>query len=62
MELVKAPKMSVLDFMSQVGGILGLCVGISLTSVIEIIYWLSFNLAEKTSKLLKLRHGNQNVA
>jgi hypothetical protein len=62
MELVKAPKMSILDFMSQVGGILGLCVGISLTSVIEIIYWLSFTLADKTSKLLKMRHENRNVA
>jgi hypothetical protein len=49
-----------LDFLSQVGGILGLCVGISLTSVIEIIYWLSFNLADKTTKLFKLRHSAKN--
>lgn len=50
LELVKAPKMSALDFLSQVGGILGLCVGISLTSVIEVIYWTSFGLAKRCAK------------
>ena len=62
MELVKAPKMTVLDFLSQVGGILGLCVGISLTSVIEIIYWLSFNLAGKTKQLCYMRQASTGSA
>ena len=61
MELVKTPKMSILDFLSQVGGILGLCVGISLTSVIEVIYWLSFNLADKTSKLFLSKTGQRDL-
>ena len=46
---------------SQVGGILGLCVGISLTSVIEIIYWLSFSIADKTLKLFKLRIARREL-
>ena len=54
LELVKTPKMSMVDFLSQVGGIIGLCVGISLISFIEIIYWLSVKLANKTRKMCVL--------
>ena len=62
LELVKTPKMSIVDFLSQVGGILGLCVGISLISAIEIIYWLSIKLANKTSKIYKLHQANRSIA
>jgi hypothetical protein len=48
--------MSVVDFLSQVGGILSLCVGISLISAIEIIYWLSMKLATQTTKICKQKN------
>lgn len=60
MELVKAPKMSVLDFLSQVGGILGLCVGISLTSVIEAIYWAAFTFAQRAAKIFNIKNRRKN--
>ena len=37
-------RMSDLDFLSQIGGSLGLAMGISIISVIEIIYWFAFRL------------------
>jgi hypothetical protein len=60
LELVKTPKMSTVDFLSQVGGIIGLCVGISLISFIEIIYWLSVKLANKTKKMCVLIQDNSS--
>ena len=32
--------MTVWDFISNIGGLLGLCAGISIISCAEIIYWL----------------------
>ena len=34
--------MTFLDYISQVGGLLGLFIGFSVISAIEIIYWLTF--------------------
>ena len=34
--------MSMLDFISMIGGCFGLCLGFSLVSFMEIIYWLCF--------------------
>ena len=39
-------KLTWYDFMSQVGGNCGLCLGISLLSVIEIFYWFSVMLGK----------------
>ena len=41
---VKANQMSFFDFMSQIGGSLGLVMGISITSLVEIFYWITFRL------------------
>ena len=43
-EFVRNPTMTITDFMSQVGGFLGLCVGFSLVSALEIIYWFTVKL------------------
>ena len=42
LKYVTSNRMSELDFLSQIGGSLGLSMGISLISIIEIIYWLTF--------------------
>ena len=36
--------MTWIDFVSQIGGVLGLCIGFSLISLIEIIYWFTLRL------------------
>ena len=38
-EYLKEPRMTLLQFISQMGGLLGLCIGLSFISVIEILYW-----------------------
>ncbi len=38
------PRMTVFDFISQVGGLLGLCIGFSITSAVEILYWCTVRL------------------
>ena len=44
MQYVTANRMSFFDFLSQIGGSLGLVMGISLISIVEIFYWLFFRL------------------
>ena len=43
-EFERSPKMTWLDFISGLGGICGLCLGISFVSLVEIIYWFSVRL------------------
>ena len=38
-EFYRSARMGPIDFLSQVGGLLGLCVGFSLCSLIELLYW-----------------------
>ena len=35
---------SLYDFISQIGGFLGLCIGFSLVSAVEIVYWFTVRL------------------
>ena len=44
----------------QVGGILGLCVGISLISAVEILYWMSVKLANHTTKICKQKGWDED--
>ena len=37
---IRAPRMTWTDYISQVGGLLGLAIGFSLCSLVEIIYWI----------------------
>ena len=45
-EFYRVPKMTWADFMSQLGGMLGLCMGLSLVSIFEVIYWFVWNAAK----------------
>ena len=36
--------MTVKNYVAQVGGLMGLCLGFSLLSAIELIYWFTFRL------------------
>ena len=49
-ELLSSPRMTVFDFVASLGGILGLLMGVSFISVIEIAYWFSVKLAEAAFK------------
>ena len=44
LEFFRQPKTSVIEFISQFGGLLGLCMGFSFISVLELIYWLTLKL------------------
>ena len=46
LEFERSKKMTWIDFMSQFGGNCGLCLGISLLSVVEIFYWFSVKLCK----------------
>ena len=41
LEFFRQPKTSVIEFISQFGGLLGLCMGFSFISVVELIYWMT---------------------
>lgn len=45
----RQPRMSLVDYLSSVGGILGLCMGISLVSILELAYWLIIGTAKNSS-------------
>ena len=49
-ELLSSPSMTVFDFVASLGGIMGLLMGISFISVIEIAYWFTVKLAEAVLK------------
>ncbi len=61
-ELVKTPKMSIIDFLSQVGGILGLCVGISLISAMEFVYWMSVKMIRRIKEMYKQRMSTTRLS
>ena len=44
LQFKRAPRLTLLDFISQMGGLLGLGIGFSLVSGAEIIYWLTIRL------------------
>ena len=44
LEFFRQPKTSVIEFISQFGGLLGLCMGFSFISVVELIYWMTLKL------------------
>ena len=44
-------RMTVFDYVSSVGGILGLCMGFSIISLIEILYWLTIGVGEHVYRL-----------
>ena len=43
-EFLRQSKTTMIDYISQVGGLLGLCMGFSFISVVEIFYWFTFRL------------------
>ena len=42
LKYVTSNRMSTLEFIAQIGGSLGLSMGISIISIIEILYWFTF--------------------
>ena len=43
-EFLRQSKTTMIDYISQVGGLLGLCLGFSFVSAVEIFYWFTFKL------------------
>ena len=44
MEYSRQVKMTLIGYISQMGGLLGLCLGFSLISLVEIIYWFTIRM------------------
>ena len=49
-EFVRQPRLTIIDFISNVGGLIGLCMGISFVSAMELLYWLTIKMAKNISK------------
>ena len=47
-EYIREARMTPVAFMSQVGGLMGLCLGFSFLSVVELMYWVTFRMARNT--------------
>ena len=46
-EFLRQSRITMIEYISQVGGLLGLCLGFSFISGTEIVYWLTFKLFRK---------------
>ena len=46
MSLFREARMTVINYISQVGGLMGLCLGFSLLSAVELIYWFTYRLGQ----------------
>ena len=49
-EFERSQKMTWLDFIANLGGLCGLCLGISFVSVVELAYWFIIRLSENCLK------------
>ena len=49
-ELLSLPRMTFFDYVSSVGGVLGLFMGFSIISLIEVLYWLAVGIGEYVHK------------
>ena len=43
-EYTREERMTLIQYISQIGGLLGLCLGFSFISGVEIIYWMTIRL------------------
>ena len=50
LQFKRALRMTLIDYISQIGGLLGLGIGFSLVSGVEIIYWLTIRLGANLRK------------
>ena len=41
----RTPRMTWTGFIGQIGGLLGLCLGISIVSFVELVYWFLYRMA-----------------
>lgn len=60
-EFLSSPRMTAFGVLSSVGGILGLFMGFSILSGIEIIYWFTIGLAENALKKREVHESSQTV-
>ena len=51
--------MTMLDYVAQIGGLLGLFIGFSVISGIEIVYWCTFRLVREQRRGMKVRGGTE---
>ena len=49
-EYEKSQKMTLVDFISNLGGCFGLCLGFSIISFVEIVYWFTIVLCHNVAK------------
>eukprot|EP00095_Tigriopus_kingsejongensis_P010138 maker-scaffold75_size407189-snap-gene-3.16 protein:Tk10138 transcript:maker-scaffold75_size407189-snap-gene-3.16-mRNA-1 annotation:"pickpocket protein 28-like" len=53
-EFKRQARMTIIDFASQVGGFLGLCIGFSICSAFEIFYWSDSDVLQGTKRIAPL--------
>ena len=46
LQFKRALRMTTIDYISQIGGLLGLGIGFSLVSAVEIVYWLTLRFVD----------------
>ena len=45
-KFLREARMTPVGFISQVGGLMGLCLGFSLLSFIELVYWFTYRMGK----------------
>ena len=48
-EFIREPRTTMVDFVSQIGGVLGLCMGFSFVSLVELAYWCTVRMAKNSA-------------
>ena len=54
-EFLSLPRMTFFDYVSSVGGLLGLFMGFSIISLVEILYWITVGIGEHVHRERQLR-------
>ena len=58
LQFTRQKRMTLVDYISQMGGLLGLFIGFSFISGAELIYWLTFRLAKNVKMNKRIDSGN----
>ena len=52
-EYIRRARMTVVDFIAQMGGLFGACIGFSFITAFEVIYWFTFRVVSGPRRVTK---------